>query len=120
LLGDRFIAAGDYNAKHTHWGSRLVTPKGRQLYNAIIKPNNKLDYISPGSPTYWPTDPRKVPDLIDFAVTKNKKQSAKALSDLSSDHSSDHSLITLFQSTKTTDHPLRLTSHRTNWLKYKK
>jgi len=43
LLGDRFIAAGDYNATHTHWGSRLVTPKGRQLYNAIIKPNNKLD-----------------------------------------------------------------------------
>ncbi|XP_044573218.1 G1/S-specific cyclin-D1 isoform X2 [Drosophila ananassae] len=35
-LGDRFIAAGDYNAKHTHWGSRLVTPRGRHLYNAII------------------------------------------------------------------------------------
>jgi len=29
-------------------------------------------------------------------------------------------LLTLLQSTKTTDHPLRLTSHRTNWLKYKK
>jgi len=43
LLGYRFIAAGDYNAKHTHWGSRLVTPKIRQLYNAIIKPINKLD-----------------------------------------------------------------------------
>jgi len=37
-LGDRFIAAGDYNAKHTHWGSRLVTPKGKQLYNALLKP----------------------------------------------------------------------------------
>jgi len=58
LLGDRFIVAGDYNAKHTHWRSRLVTPKGR---NAIIKPNNKLDYVSHG---------RKVPDLINFAVTK--------------------------------------------------
>jgi len=71
LLGDRFTAAGDYNVKHTHWGSRLVTAKGRQLYNAIIKPNNILDYVSPGSPTFWPTDPRKVPDLIDFVVTKN-------------------------------------------------
>jgi len=29
-------------------------------------------------------------------------------------------LITLLQSTKTTDHPLRLASHRTNWLNYKK
>jgi len=89
-----------------------MTPKERQLYNAIIKPNNKLDYVSPGSPTYWPIDPRKVPDLIDFAVTKNvprNKLSAKALSDLSSDHSPV--LVTLLQSTKTTDHPLRLTSH---------
>jgi len=121
LLGDHFIAAGDYNAKHTHWESRLVTPKERQLYNAIIKPNNKLDYVSPGSPTYWPTDLRKVPELIDFAVTKNiplNKIRAKALSDPSSDLSPV--LITLLQSTKTTDHHLKLTSHKTNLLKYKK
>jgi len=39
LLGGRFIAAGNYNAKHTH--SRPVTPKERQLYNAITKPSNK-------------------------------------------------------------------------------
>jgi len=64
---------------------------------------------------------QQTPDLIYFAVTKNIPRniiSAKALSDLSSDHSPV--LITLLQSTKTTDHPLRLTSHRTNWLKYKK
>jgi len=91
-----------------------VTPKGRHLYNTIIRPNNKLDYASPGRS-------RKVRDLIDFAVTKNIPRNiinAKALLDLSSDHSPV--LITLLQSTKTTDHPLRLTSHRTNWLKYKK
>ena len=27
-LEDVFIAEGDYNAKHTVWGSRLVSPKG--------------------------------------------------------------------------------------------
>jgi hypothetical protein len=27
-LGHRFIAGGDYNAKHTDWGSRLITPIG--------------------------------------------------------------------------------------------
>jgi len=88
LLEDRFIAAGNYNSKHTHWGSRLVTPKECQLYNAIIKPSNKLDYDSPCSPTYWQADPRKVPDFIDFTVTKNIPRnilSANALSDLSSD-----------------------------------
>jgi hypothetical protein len=26
-LGRRFIAGGDYNAKHTDWGSRLITPR---------------------------------------------------------------------------------------------
>lgn len=34
-LGNRFIAGGDYNAKHTTWGSRLITPRGRQLYQAM-------------------------------------------------------------------------------------
>jgi len=68
-LGNYFMAAGDYNAKHTHRRSRLVTPKGRQLYYAIIKPTNKLDCVSPGSPTHWPRDPRKLPELIDIMTT---------------------------------------------------
>jgi hypothetical protein len=29
-LGPRFIVGGDYNAKHTGWGSRLITPRGRE------------------------------------------------------------------------------------------
>jgi len=71
-----------------------VTSKGRQLYNAIIKPRNKLDYVSLGSLTYWPTVPRKVPDLIDFEVIKKIPRniiSAKALSDLLSDHANNSS-----------------------------
>jgi len=27
-LGNRFIAAGNYKAKHTHWRSKLILPKG--------------------------------------------------------------------------------------------
>jgi len=70
LIGDRYLAAGDYNAKHTHWVSGLKNPKGRQLYKAIIAPRNKPDLISPGKPTYWSPDSNKNPDLIDFAVTR--------------------------------------------------
>ncbi|KAH8355513.1 hypothetical protein KR093_010011, partial [Drosophila rubida] len=120
-LSEQFIAAGDYNAKHTHWGSRLVSPKGRQLYNALIKPSNKLDCVSPGTPTYWPTDPRKLPDLIDFAVTKNIPRnliSANSLPDLSSDHSPV--LFQLNLHPVAVDKPFRLTTNKTNWLKYKK
>ncbi|CAH2093054.1 unnamed protein product [Euphydryas editha] len=30
-LGNRFIAGGDWNAKHIYWGSRLTTSRGRSL-----------------------------------------------------------------------------------------
>jgi hypothetical protein len=30
-LGSHFIVGGDWNAKHTAWGARLITPKGRNL-----------------------------------------------------------------------------------------
>ena len=55
-LGDRFLACGDYNAKHTYWGSRLMNPKGRQLYKVLVDSKNGIDFMSPGHPTYWPAD----------------------------------------------------------------
>ncbi|GBP11528.1 RNA-directed DNA polymerase from mobile element jockey [Eumeta japonica] len=87
-LGTRFLAAGDYNAKHTYWGSRLITPRGRTLFNSIAKMG--LDVISSGEPTYWPSDRQKIPDVIDFGVTKNISRElvdVEASLDLSSDHS---------------------------------
>ncbi|XP_072375879.1 uncharacterized protein, partial [Diabrotica undecimpunctata] len=34
--GNRFLAGGDYNSKHTSWGSRLTAPgRGRKLYQVI-------------------------------------------------------------------------------------
>jgi len=30
-VGNRLLAGGDWNAKHTHWGSRLTTTRGRNL-----------------------------------------------------------------------------------------
>jgi len=48
-----------------------MTPKGKQLYNAIIQAKNVLDYVSSGRPTYWSADPKKLPDLVDFAIAEN-------------------------------------------------
>ncbi|KAL7304632.1 hypothetical protein TKK_0002879 [Trichogramma kaykai] len=69
-LGPRFIAGGDFNAKHPSWGSRSQTPspRGRQLYNAMQE--NNLQPASSGKPTYWPSDLAKTPDLIDFFISK--------------------------------------------------
>jgi hypothetical protein len=38
-LGHRFIAGEDYNAKHTDWGSRLITPRGREVLKAMERNN---------------------------------------------------------------------------------
>lgn len=117
-LGNQFIAAGDYNAKHTFWGSRLTTPKGRQLLRAISY--LKLDAISGGQPTYWPSDLHKTPDLIDFAVTKNIRRdqlSIASLFDLSSDHSPTIISMVIGQ---TIAKPFCFPNRHTNWLKYRK
>jgi len=61
-LGPHFIVAGDWNAKHTAWGSRLITPKGRNRNLLHVIQHNKLNYLSTGEPTYWPADLNKNPD----------------------------------------------------------
>lgn len=117
-LGDKFLAGGDYNAKHVRWGSRLTSTKGRQLWNSICV--NKLTPISTGQPTYWPTDRNKIPDLIDFCVTKNINSryiSAESYYDLSSDHSPV--VVTLStQALKPTASP-KLTNKFTDWTLFK-
>jgi len=119
-LGPKFFAAGDLNAKHTYWGSRLVTPKGRSLYNVITKAD--FDIVSSGTPTYWPSDRNKVPDIIDFGITKSlKMQHIKVESSL--ELSSDHTpTIVTIQSSPITQNPPpeKLTAHNTNWLSFKK
>lgn len=86
-LGPRFIAAGDYNAKHPWWGSRLSNPKGKQLFKCLNR--NNFNVLSGGRPTYWPSDPNKIPDVLDFAVYNGiSRYSLDILNEeyLSSDH----------------------------------
>jgi hypothetical protein len=66
LLEPCFIAGGDYNCKHTVWGSRLITTKGRELASLIQSQN--YSFLSTGTPTYWPTDAYKLPDLLYFLI----------------------------------------------------
>jgi hypothetical protein len=74
-LNGRFIIGGDFNAKHAHWGSRLIASKGRQLYQAGV--DYGCEFVSTGKPTHWPTDPNKLPHLIQIDEGHN----------LNSDHS---------------------------------
>ena len=86
-LGPRFIIGGDYNCKHTAWGARLINPKGNELMAAINI--SACNYHSAGKPTYWPTDSNKVPDLLDFFISKGITAGytdTENIEDLSSDH----------------------------------
>lgn len=95
-FGDKFIVAGDFNAKHPWWGSRLATPKGNELYKCIV--DNNYHTLSTGTPTYHPTDPRKVPDLLDFVVYSGIPSNRLEIKD-SGELSSDHSALILSYST---------------------
>jgi hypothetical protein len=86
-LGRRFIAGGDYNTKHTYWGSGLITPRGRAVLKMMERSN--LKHLSTGEPTYWPSDRNKLSDLVDFCDANGIPQGftvAKSCFDLS-DHS---------------------------------
>ena len=113
-LGNRFIVGGDFNAKKTHWGSRLTTPKGRELFRAIQE--NKCEAISAGKPTYWPTDPSKIPDLIDFFIIKNKPAQNIQIQE-SHDLNSDHTpiLLTLSENIIQTESNPVLVNRCTDW-----
>lgn len=78
--------------------------------------NNNLQYISTAEPTYWPTDPQRIPDLLDFFVTKGIAQNYIDV-DGSLDLSSDHSPLfaTLRSTVVYKKQPLRLFNKATDW-----
>lgn len=76
----------------------------------------KIDYISTGQPTYWPTDPQKIPDLIDFAVIKGIPKlntNAESCLDLSSDHTPI--LVEISNQILIEEKPCVLYNKSTNW-----
>jgi hypothetical protein len=73
------IPTGDPDSLHT---------RGHKVLKTMER--NNLKHLSMGEPTYWPSDRNKVPDLVDFCVTKGIPQDfavAKSGFDLSSNHS---------------------------------
>lgn len=118
-LGSRFIAGGDFNAKHPRWGSRLTNPKGKQLQAAMI--NQNCEQLSTGKPTYWPTDLNKIPDVLDFFITKGISSNYTSVSecfDLSSDHSPIISTISTTITKK--EMPPNLVNKKTDFKKFEK
>ncbi|KAL4098606.1 hypothetical protein QTP88_023174 [Uroleucon formosanum] len=87
-LGRSFLIGGDFNAKHSQWGCRTDSTRGRLLQNIILNP--KITFISPPGPTYWPSHQNRHPDILDFFLTtipRHITHFIKNLADLACDHS---------------------------------
>lgn len=68
-LSDSVLLAGDLNAKHPAWNSRLSNPRGNIIYNLCCSLN--FDVIAPMHPTHFPNNPNQNPDVLDVALLKN-------------------------------------------------
>ena len=83
-LGEKYIAATDFNAKHMLWAQKLTHLKVEHKSRT-----SNFNIFSTGRPTYWPIDLNKSPNLIDFAIIKGlnaKKLKITPRLELSSDH----------------------------------
>ena len=116
-LGHRFIFGGDINAKHPHWGCRTSNPRG----NNLLRITSSEQYIihSPPDPTYWPTSPRKRPDILDIFISKvdnNLFHHIENFNSLYSDHSAV--LLTLDSTPPIKRASPSLTNRKTDWNKF--
>lgn len=113
-LGHKYICGGDWNCKHTYWGSRLTTTRGREMKKCIDHLSQTC--LSTGEPTYWPTDPQKIPDLLDFFVIKGLSEiyfDVKSSPDSISDH--DAVIATFSETLIQREQKLTLYNHKTDW-----
>jgi hypothetical protein len=117
-LEKRFVVGREINSKHSLWGSRLDTTKGRELATVIQKRNCAI--MTTGTLTYWLTDTHKFPDLLDFFIISGLFTTYADIQpsyDLPSDHSP---IITTLSTIAYQNKPTaRLHNSRTNWDTYK-
>jgi hypothetical protein len=87
ILGHRFIAGGNYNARNTYRGARITNHQGIQLMAAV---NELHSDRHTAEPTYWPTHENRRPDLLDFFISNGiarERFYVKSCLGLTSDHS---------------------------------
>ena len=82
----RVLMAGDLNAKHVDWNSRLTTRRGKPLRDYADV--NSCLIFGPNTPTTNPSNHSDTPDVLDIAETKDVPFQVylTSCSALSSDH----------------------------------
>ena len=80
------LIAGDFNSKHTVWGSKLNNKRGKKLLSYTLRKN--LSIHAPNDITYIPINKRHKENILDFAISKNLSSSINVFTvrELPSDH----------------------------------
>jgi len=65
-LGSKFIAGGDYNAKHAWWGNARACSRGKQLEEVMA--NGHYQELATGEPTFYSYNPLITPTALDFCI----------------------------------------------------
>jgi hypothetical protein len=63
------LMAGDLNAKHVEWNSRMTTRRGKHLRD--YADGNSCLIFGPDTPTTNPYNPSVTPDVLDTVLTQN-------------------------------------------------
>jgi len=107
------LMAGDLNAKHVDWNSRLNTRRGKILRE--YADGNSCLIFGPDSPTTNPYNPLVTPDVLDIVITKNLSFPVYLTS--YSALSSDHLPVLIDNSCRSSFHnpPDRPDFERTDW-----
>jgi len=68
-LYSNIIMAGDLNSKHTNCGCRVSNPNGNKLQEYIPTSAGIISALN--TPTYFPSDTNRFPDILDILVIKS-------------------------------------------------
>lgn len=115
-ISNRVIIAGDLNAKHKAWNCHRNTRNGNILYN--LSQTNNFAVMAPLSPTFYHSDNKSTPDILDIALVKNLSMqfNLSVLDKLDSDHLP---VVLTAQMGLITDNPQRRNYKRADWEKFK-
>lgn len=115
-LDHNFIVGRDFNEKHPHWGCRTSNSRRNNLLQ-LISPKQYQVY-SPPLPTYWPTSPNKLPDILDLFISKapNHLYHVGNFNDFHSDHSAV--LLTINSTPPISFNNPYLVNKNTDWVKF--
>jgi hypothetical protein len=76
------------NAKHTNWDCRVINPNGTKLQSFILIVDTPYTIYAPNEPTYFPSDVKRQPDILDILLIKSIPFNCtqETLAELDSDH----------------------------------